>query len=115
MEKRMLTVATVEMESVRKSETVALQGLNIKREGGLVDLEFVADTNILKVKYFEDTGSNIEKVIASWGEVKYKRKEVFLGFRMTDVKDTLKASIAKAYDEASYEGYTGHITFNMED
>lgn len=115
MKKRTLNVAKIDVKSLEKAMEVAIQGLNIKREGGLVDLEFVPFSNIVKVKYFQENSTNIEDVIKSWGEVISTKQEVYLSFTMNDVKETLSEDIDSAYNEANEDNYNGEITFSMKD
>jgi len=115
MEKRIIEVATIKIESLEKAKDVAVHGLNIKRENGLIDLEFISGTNNVKVKYFYENTSNIKDVLDSWGATTDKKQEIYLGFNMDDVVETVKQEIDEAYGEANEDNFTGEITFNMAD
>lgn len=114
MEKQIINVTTIEVVDTDKLGDIALQALNIKREGGIIDIYFIPDSNALRVKYLPDN-NNLEDVLASWGKTLYTDKEVYITLNTDDVKDVVRNDINKEFEESAQDGFTGDITFNFEE
>lgn len=114
MEKQIINVTTIEVVNTDKLGDIALQALNIKREGGIIDIYFIPDSNALRVKYLPDN-NNLEDVLASWGKTLYTDNEVYISLNTDDLKDVVRNDINKEFEESAQDGYTGDVTFNFEE
>lgn len=109
MEKRILTVKTIDVKDFETCKDIALQSLNIRRENGIYDIKFIDGMNRLKVKYFKNENNNIERVISHWGELINEEKEVFIELNIDDLKN----SVAKEVDDIFMSDYDDDYSLDV--
>lgn len=114
MERNTINVTTIEITNKDLTGDIALQALNIKREGGLIDVYFLPDSNVIRVKY-ENLNNNLKDVLASWGKEISTDKETVLYFNFDDLKDSVRNDIDKVFQEEPEDNHTGEIIFQIEE
>ena len=114
MERDTIKVTTIEVTDTERMGDIAIQALNIKREGGILDVYLLPDTNVIRVKY-EVRNNNLEDVLASWGKELYTHDETILYLDIQDLKDEARNQIDKIFQEEPKENTAEDITFHFEE
>lgn len=117
MEKEMLTVKTIDLESLEKYKEISLQIMRLQQKEIIVGTELIEGFNRLIVKYF-DNGNNINNIINSWGELIDTEKEIYILFNSTDLKHSSREKLNESFEEMTNnesDEMTLDITFDFEE
>lgn len=91
-----ITIVRVDVDETKVGE-VAIQALNIKREGEIFDCHFVEHSNILVVKYLPNPYNNIEDVVKSWGKVIDFETIGHISVSVSDLNENAKKDLDDIY------------------
>lgn len=112
MDRDTIKVTTIEVTDTERMGDIAIQALNIKREGGILDVYLLPDTNVIRVKY-EAKNNNLKDVLASWGTELRTLDETILYLDIQDLKDSVRNDIDKIFQEKPVKNMTEDIVFHF--